>query len=125
VEDGGSTMIREMFKIALKLMGKAVFVYHKDGNVYHGKLHSVTKKGIYILPYQHAPHLISSNQSGAFALCDPHEAGTERSEHVFAPALFFTFGALTGLAAARPPYPYYGGYPGYGYPGYGSPGYWW
>lgn len=112
-------MITEMWKLALKLMGKAVFVYHKNGNVYHGKLQTVTKKGIYILPYQHAIDVISSTHPGDFSLCDPHQVGNEHSEHVFAPALFFTFGALTGLAAARPPYPYYG------YPGYGYPGYWW
>ena len=121
-------MSRSMRKHAESLIGKPVVLYHVEGVVYHGVLHSVTHEGVYVSQCGVLNPMSADSDSKDV---DHAIAGTDdlNASQVFAPFFFFPFGVLTGLAAAnlaRPPY-YgygYGGYPGYyGYgPGYGP--YW-
>lgn len=115
-------MSHMMRKHAESLIGQSVFVYHVEGVVYHGVLHSVTKEGIYLANCT-VMNQISANSKST----DIHLAVADSKQpdvtHVFFPFFFVPFAFLTGVAAAnaaRPPYYY--GYPGY-YP-YGPGPYW-
>ena len=107
---------------AESLIGRNVLVYHVEGVVYHGTLHSVSEAGIYLANCCVFNQVSAASKANDIA---PAVGGPNELDvfHVFFPFFFLPFAVLTGVAAAnlaRPPYYGYG-YPPYG-PGYG-PGY--
>jgi hypothetical protein len=95
-----------LYHHAVRLQGQSVHVHHVSGHVYHGLLQSVTPHGIYLMPYRPGTRLTSSstNRSPVLHAVDGQsDSGAVEQdvsgELVFFPALFFGFGALTGLAA--------------------------
>lgn len=95
-----------------QFIGRKVVAYHVSGHVYHGRLHSVSNDGIYLMRAALInPASASTNELSANHAISKLDEEVDISEAFF-PFLFLPLAALAGLAAARPyPYPY-GYYPG-------------
>lgn len=132
-------MSSSMRRQARSLVGMTVVAQHVSGIHYHGVLHSVNEKGIYLMNAHALQHMSSKTTElhAAHAISGPNEIGATEA---FFPFFFLPFVALTGLAAASAaahgpygpygygygPYgPYGGGYGGYGGYGGGYGGYYW
>lgn len=104
---------------ASRFVGNNVIAYHVNGMAYHGTLHSVNNRGIYLMNARGLRPASADNSTPTIehAISD----GNNDISEAFFPFFFLGFAALAGLAAASAWYPY--GY-GYGY-GYGYPGYLW
>ncbi len=97
-----------LYDHAARLVGQPIYVYHAQGQVYHGVLHSVIATGIWVnlcepntLPVGGPATPVAATHATLDASVDSQVAP------VFFPAAFFAFGALFGLAAASLAYPYY------------------
>jgi hypothetical protein len=106
-----------MMHHAKRLVGKRVIARHVNGTAYHGILHSVTDRGIYLMNARGIRPACTemSTATVEHAIADA-DGKTEVSEAFF-PFFFLAFAALAGLAAASAYYPY--GYYPYGYYPYG------
>ncbi|MDP9727179.1 hypothetical protein ACOJUR_12945 [Alicyclobacillus tolerans] len=93
-----------LYHHAIRLRGQSVYVHHLNGTVYHGVLHSVTTKGIYLLPHRPGGRLASAQSNELQGQNALHEPQDMQLEEIFFPAMFFGFGALAGLAAASGPW---------------------
>ncbi len=97
---------------ASRFMGKTVIAHHVNGMAYHGTLHSVNNRGIYLMNARgiRPASAQSCNPTAQHAIAD----GNQDVSEAFFPFFFLAFAALAGLAAASAWYPYgYGYYPGY------------
>lgn len=99
----------------MRLIGHRVIVHHVNGEVYYGRLHSVSDDGIYLMRARVINPASASNENPSTDHAIANSADNADISEAFFPFLFLPLVALAGLAAARPyPYPYpYGGY----YPG--------
>jgi Ataxin 2 SM domain len=98
---------------ATRLVGQRVIVHHVNGTAYHGILHSVTDRGIYMM---NARGIRPASAEVSTATVEHALADADRKTDVseaFFPFFFLAFAALAGLAAASAYYPY--GYYPYGY----------
>lgn len=95
-------MAHPLYGHALRLVGKPVYVHHVSGRTYHGLLHSTTPKGVYLLPFQSQGRLMSGLSSDNILehIGNVEFEKTAKMDLVYSPALYFGFGALTGLTAA-------------------------
>jgi hypothetical protein len=102
-----------MMHHAKRLVGQRVIARHVNGTAYHGVLHSVTDRGIYMMNARGIRPASSevSTATVEHAIADV-DGKTDVSEAFF-PFFFLAFAALAGLAAASAYYPY--GYYPYGY----------
>ena len=107
-----NTQPRITNEYCMQFIGKKVVAYHVSGEVYRGRLHSVSNEGIYLMRARLIyPAAASTTDLSADYAISNAEENSDISEAFF-PFLFLPLVALTGLAAARPyPYPY-GYYPG-------------
>lgn len=106
-----------MMHHAKRLVGQRVIAYHVNGTAYHGVLHSVTDRGIYMMNAR-AIRPVSAEKGTV----TPEHAIFDRGEkqdvsEAFFPFFFLAFAALFALGAASAYYPY--GYYPYGYYPYG------
>ncbi|GMA56672.1 hypothetical protein C7445_101358 [Alicyclobacillus sacchari] len=106
-------MAHPLYPVARRLVGRHVIAHHINGRSYPGILHSVYDHGIYLI---HATPASSDKEASFITLSETPSGDTV--DHVYAPASYFAFGALTGLTLGALARPYYGY-------GYGYPGYWW
>lgn len=98
-------------RYASRFVGRNVIAYHVNGMAYHGTLHSVDHRGIYLM---NARGIRPASATGEqldiqHAIAD----GQQDVSEAFFPFFFLAFGALAGLAAASAWYPW--GYYPYGY----------
>jgi len=104
-----------MMHQAKSLVGQRVIAHHVNGTAYHGILHSVTDRGIYMVNAS-GIRPASAEMSTAtveHAIADAN--GKINVSEAFFPFFFLAFAALAGLAAASAYYPY-GYYPYRYYP---------
>ncbi|GMA61680.1 LSm family protein [Alicyclobacillus fastidiosus] len=101
-----------MMHHARRLVGQRVIARHVDGTVYHGVLHSVDGRGIYLMNARGfrsaSGELSTPTVEHAIADADSNKDVSE----AFFPFFFLAWAALAGLAAAAT-YPYW--YYPYGY----------
>jgi hypothetical protein len=95
-----------MMHHAKRLVGQRVIARHVNGVAYHGILHSVTDRGIYMTNARGIRPASAELSTATFehAILDS-DAKTDVSEAFF-PFFFLAFAALAGLAAASAYYPY-------------------
>jgi hypothetical protein len=98
---------------ANRLVGQRVIARHLNGTAYHGILHSVTDRGIYMMNARgiRPASAEMSTPTVEHAILDAAE--NQDVSEAFFPFFFLAFAALAGLAAASAYYPY--GYYPYGY----------
>lgn len=91
---------------AMRLVGQRVIARHADGTAYHGVLHSVTDRGIYMTNARVIRPASAEIGTATLehAIFDS-DAKTDVSEAFF-PFLFLAFAALFSLGAAAAYYPY-------------------
>ncbi|MCL6517921.1 hypothetical protein [Alicyclobacillus sp.] len=117
-------MWKRMYELALRLLHQPVAIQHISGMVYHGILIRVSKKGMYLVPFDD-PVPASGDPGAAVQTAEwtgPQAGDAVDARPVFFAPLFFPFavvasfaaGSLLGAAASRPPYPPYPYYPPYG-----------
>ena len=85
---------------AVRFVGKPVYAAHRNGNIYHGVLSTVTQSGVYLLncrPVTHFANFHTENTLPISTLPNANQQISVTPELIFAPGLYFTFGALTGL----------------------------
>lgn len=88
-----------LYHHARRLIGRPVYVYHVNGRVYAGHLHSVTHDGIYVLPVQGSVGMATADFSDdgmEYALA----AKPPKWQLVYSPGWYFGWGALAGLSVA-------------------------
>lgn len=95
-----------MMHHANRLIGQRVIARHVNGTAYHGVLHSVNDRGIYLMNARGIRPISAevSTPTVEHALADAN-GKTDVSEAFF-PFFFLAFAALAGLAAASAYYPY-------------------
>jgi len=110
-----SKKFRVTIEECLRLVGFRVFVYHVQGHVYDGVLHSISRDGIYLMNATMMEPTVAEKSSLSTEYAVGDSADSRDIAQAYSPLFFLPFGMLAGLALARPyGYPY--GY-GYGYPG--------
>jgi hypothetical protein len=95
-------MCHPLYHHAVRMVGRPVYAYHVSGRTHYGTLQSVAQHGVYIMPQSPRVRMVNMEQEG---VSDFQDANVDvDAQLVFAPAAFFAFGALTGLALASPYY---------------------
>ncbi|MCL6593559.1 MAG: hypothetical protein K6T31_06245 [Alicyclobacillus sp.] len=120
-------MWKEMYRRAIALLHHPVVIEHVNGSWHHGVLIRVSKKGLYLLPFDAVPvtTAAANSEKTDVQLLSPAPQRVDAVPVLYAPVFFpfaviasFAAGSLLGAAASRPPVPYY---PPYGYPYGGYP----
>lgn len=100
-------MIHPLYPRAMQMVGRYVHVHHVNGAIYPGTLQSVTRTGIYLLPYRYGTGLASHSESGTERPQILADTTPQLNvEPVYSPGMYFGFGALTGLTLGALAAPY-------------------
>ncbi|GMA66279.1 hypothetical protein NZD89_29150 (plasmid) [Alicyclobacillus fastidiosus] len=86
-----------LYPVARRMVGRSVVAHHVNGRKYTGVLQSVTPSGIYLLPSTAAVSF-NNNEESSVELSIQKGVQDGKASLVYAPAAYFGFGALTGLA---------------------------
>ena len=96
-------MYHPLYYRAVRLVGRPVCAHHICGRMHHGTLLHVTHGGIFLLPYPAGARLAGADGEQARpvrACAGQTDAGAQLAYAPAPPAVYFAFGALTGLTIA-------------------------